>query len=355
MALDYRSLALKADGKDVGWVRVTGILVEAALVFTQKWGLGSLAEHSLPQTVSMTLDHYAGERPVLTHPEDRALACHLAKGLRCQEHAMGLAQLAARVPALSDGRRVSDHDQIVEVVDGPPVGRLSVELKVRSVRDAEHRRRLRDLIRGDADSDWWRAIKGSGVAPWSGRMVVLIPVPTGNRQAAQTAALASPVVTYCDVLMNWTGAQWRGVWGWPGSAGMATLRRPQPLQPSIAVAAKALPAAKAAPAAKATPAPRPGNALAKLPWDRVLQELRPHFIERRGTQMASVPMLLALLKVPRSKKQNLARDLARWKKIHGWTITQIDQCKRKGPSRKPGGSAEAVATQEVLRILYGKY
>ena len=138
--LDYRSETLKAGGTDVDWVRITGMLVESALVFAQTWGLGSLAPASLPETLSMTVDGYRDERQVLTHPDDRALACHLARGLRCKEHAMGLAQIAARVPVLNDARkRLSDHDQILQVVDGFGVGRLSVEIKTKRVRDVSHR------------------------------------------------------------------------------------------------------------------------------------------------------------------------------------------------------------------------
>ena len=217
-ALDYRSEALKAGGTHVDWVCITGMLVESALVFAQKWGLGSLAPASLPETLSMTVDGYRDEREIVTHPDDRALACHLAKGLRCKEHAMGLAQLAARVPVLSDARkRLSDHDQILEVVDGCGVGRLSVEIKTKRVRDVYHRDRIRGWIRTDAVPAWWEQLKKSVVAPWSGRMVILIQVPPGNRQQAQTDALQSPVTTFCDVLMNWDQAQWHGVWGWPGT------------------------------------------------------------------------------------------------------------------------------------------
>ena len=142
--------------------------------------------------------------------------------------------------------------------------------------------------------------------------------------------------------------------------GAAALRRPpaplrRPPAPQRAVALAANGAARQPPVVAAAAPPRAGKALAKPPWNEVLQRLRPHFMERRGTQMASVPMLLALLKVPRSKRQNLARDLARWKNMRNWTVSQVDQCKRKGPTRKPGGSGEAVAMQDVLQILYVKY
>ena len=71
--------------------------------------------------------------------------------------------------------------------------------------------------------------------------------------------------------------------------------------------------------------------------------------------MCSVPTLLTLLKVPKSKKSNLGRDLATWKRIHGWTVNDLDACKRKGIDRVPGGTPEAVATKAVLEVLYSKY
>ena len=351
--LDYRVETLKARGTDVDWVCITGMLVESALVFAQKWGLGSLAPTSLPETLSMTVDGYRGEREVLTHPADRALACHLAKGLRCKEHAMGFAQLAAKVPVLNDARqRLSDHDQVLELVDGSGVGRLSVEIKTKRVRDVYHRDRIRGWIQTDAASAWWERLKTKVVAPWSGRMVILISVPPGSRQQAQTDALQSPVATFCDVLMNWDQAQWRGVWGWPGSMGMAALRKPVALVIAPVLLAPA-PTAKA----KAVALPR-GRAAAlprKKSWNEIYDKLKGHFFERRGVRMCSVPMLLNALEVPKSKKTNLGRDLATWKRIHGWTVHDVDSCKRKGIDRVPGGTPEFVATKAVLEVLYNKY
>ena len=90
---------------------------------------------------------------------------------------------------------------------------------------------------------------------------------------------------------------------------------------------------------------------AKALWEEVLQKMKPHFKELRGVQMASVPVLLQVLKVDRSKKQHLCRDLARWKSMHRWTQDDLYESKRKGLNRKAGGSSEAVATEQVLRII----
>ena len=46
----------------------------------------------------------------------------------------------------------------------------------------------------------------------------------------------------------------------------------------------------------------------KLPWNVVYAKLRPYFMDRRGTRMASVPQMLTIMKVPKGRKQNLHRD-----------------------------------------------
>ena len=71
--------------------------------------------------------------------------------------------------------------------------------------------------------------------------------------------------------------------------------------------------------------------------------------------MASVPLMLTFMGAHKSKKQNLRRDLERWKREHNWTHNNLDACKRKGPDRKSGGKSEAVATKETLETIYSKY
>ena len=71
--------------------------------------------------------------------------------------------------------------------------------------------------------------------------------------------------------------------------------------------------------------------------------------------MASVPLLLSLCKVSKSKKINLARDLEKWKRIYHWTRNDVDSSKRTGVDRKPGGSPETIATKAVLEVLHSRY
>ena len=93
----------------------------------------------------------------------------------------------------------------------------------------------------------------------------------------------------------------------------------------------------------------------KLPWNVVYAKLRPYFMDRRGTRMASVPQMLTIMKVPKGRKQNLHRDLGRWRSQYHWTAYDLDASKRQGPDRKAGGSPGAVATKEVLQVTYTKY
>ena len=225
-AIDYRGHRLIANGNAVDWVRVTGELVERALATAQRHGLGALRPSMLPGALGFALDGHGGERDVLTHADDRSLACHLVRGLRVCEHGLGFAQLGAVVAAKQAGKRVSDHDQVLEVVCGPRGDRLSAEVKTKRVRDERHRDRIRGWIQADADSEWWRRAVATDKSPaWAGRLVILLEVPAGPRVVAQAAALASPAKTFCDVLMCRVGAEWRGVWGWPRALGMAALAR----------------------------------------------------------------------------------------------------------------------------------
>ena len=151
------------------------------------------------------------------------------------------------------------------------------------------------------------------------------------------------------------GEGFRGLFGWHGS------------RPSLEKAAPRLGATSSSTAAPAVaPLRAQGSALAKRalpavvatvkpPWAEVCEKLRPHFFLRRGSQMASVPLLLSLCRVSKSKKANLARDLEKWKQKYHWTQNDVDNSKRKGVGRKAGGSEETVATRAVLEILYQKY
>ena len=148
--LDYRGSHLKAKGRGVGWPSQTGLLIEHAV--GAKCGISALAPCDLPTSLQWTLDDFRGNQQVVTYADDRALAVRCAKQVRRDEHAAGFGQLStivrerARLTEVStDGRMttivrevVSDHDQILEVVDGPPIGKVSAELRARVIHNERH-------------------------------------------------------------------------------------------------------------------------------------------------------------------------------------------------------------------------
>ena len=74
--LDYREAtpSLKKDGKVIDWVRIVGVLIEDALVCSQRHGIGAVTPNMLPDLLMFELDGYREAREVCTHARDRAVA-----------------------------------------------------------------------------------------------------------------------------------------------------------------------------------------------------------------------------------------------------------------------------------------
>ena len=72
-------------------------------------------------------------------------------------------------------------------------------------------------------------------------------------------------------------------------------------------------------------------------------------------EMASIPFMLTVMGVEKSIKKNLWRSLNTLARLHGWTQQDVTWAKRKGQGREPGGSAEACASLQVLKVIHAKY
>ena len=271
--LDYKNVALKADGTKVDSFCVTGVLVEDGLVLSLEHGIW-LAEQHLPNFVRMTLDGYAGEQKVQVSLEDKRLAVLLVGRIRADLHSNGLALRRAKVPVKGPrGRRVSDHDMELEIVVGRngsscvasaiPKGFLSGELRCRRLRQEAGFTEFRKASRKECDLEllWWQQVlREDDQKHWCGRLILLC------NYSAQTQVIE----TRADVRL--VGGSYNGLWGWPGSMNIGA-------QPSAMPRAKATPKAiAAAPQAKAkavpTGAPKGERLLNKLAFRGAVAEVK---------------------------------------------------------------------------------
>ena len=142
---------------------------------------------------------------------------------------------------------------------------------------------------------------------------------------------------------------WTGARGWPGSRGVAALANgASVLGGPSRLARVSLPASAPAPAPARTARRAQGGgarALASKTWSDV-NRLNQYRWER-GLRVAPVPPMLR--STGRSSK-NLGRKVAQWKDAFGWTCRDIFTAQRKG--NKPGGSAEHVGAEEVLKKIF---
>ena len=153
----------------------------------------------------------------------------------------------AMIPVLEGGRRVGEHDLILEGVSGSLLGLLSKELKVRRLWGTEgDKAGVRLALRKencDDNKHWWQR-KKSGFA---GRIIV-VAVFTERSTDGKRFELRADLKLNCE-------DRWRGLFGWPdaGEERIVLAARPK-------AAAKAVPApkavAKAAPKASAKAAPK---------------------------------------------------------------------------------------------------
>ena len=108
-----RGCPLKKDGTVVDGFRVACRVAELAMKLSLKTGSGGLREHRLPSVITMKLDN-RGDRRILVHPEDRALAVKIVRHVRWKMINNGLNLHDANVH--ESGTR-GEHDCIVDMVN----------------------------------------------------------------------------------------------------------------------------------------------------------------------------------------------------------------------------------------------
>lgn len=370
--LDPRTDQLKRDGGAVDGFRVAGILAELAMKASLRLdvGLTGLKTLHLPRTVRMTLDGYRGEKHVLAHEADKELAIDVAKKVRIALHRLGV-EVRDCVVRAGGGAQGEDHDLVLEVVDcldSLVIKKLSGELKLRRLRTESGREVARKAFDREcvSENQWWLREAASG--RWGGRIVIMANFASGRENECDLYADFYPLGGQRQSLIGWPGArrsfvtrvasQGAGQQG-VGQQGAGQQGAGQGVAQGLGMGGQGGgQVARQGGSQGSVRGSGQGNGQrqnSKPSWDEVHAKLRPYFMDRRGARMASVPQMLTFMKVPKGKKQNLHRDLERWRSHYHWTVSDLDASKRQGPNRKAGGSPEAVATKEVLQVIYTKF
>ena len=187
--LDYLEQNLFKDGSPVDAVRMLGKAVEAYNDLCKSIGVNSVTAGRMPENVELDLDR-RGRRKVLFHAPEREAGVSIGSELRLQIHSHGYGVLLPNVPVVSvcpktkQKKKVGEHDLTLEIVkqnSSTVAGRISCEIKVRSVTGPKHRRWLIDHLKkttwlGSEKHAWWE--NESQKPDWAGRMLILVELPS---------------------------------------------------------------------------------------------------------------------------------------------------------------------------------
>ena len=118
----------------VDQLTIVGVLAERAskIARTLRVSLAGLRTAQLPGALALSLDGHRHPKNVCTFEEDRQLALRIAGTVRLKLSHVGV-QLIDSLREVPDkrGKRLREHDMVMEVLSGGIVEYLSVELKVR--------------------------------------------------------------------------------------------------------------------------------------------------------------------------------------------------------------------------------
>ena len=92
---------------------------------------------SLPETLMLRLD--GGQRQVLLLQPEREAAVKIGLELRDMLHTEGCSILDASKEVIINGRKVGEHDVVLDIAKRRPrmpLGKLSLEIKCRRIKDA---------------------------------------------------------------------------------------------------------------------------------------------------------------------------------------------------------------------------
>ena len=376
--MDYKTENLKIDDKAVDSFKVVCFLAEDALVSMLDVGHRALAEKDLPTTLLLSLDGYRGQRQVKTYVEDREMAVSIAKRVRSDCHAHGLELRRAKVEVASErGRRRSDHDMVLEIVnkrDGKtmcdaatPEGFLSGELRCRRLRAESGFNTFRTESHKECDAElqWWQdLVKNDKKREWCGRAIVLC-----NYRPA-----TGEFETRCDIRLVHDGAEFKGLWGWYDSG---DIMRPEATKHSTRNATvQAEPKSSAVPKQHfIRPKPNFPTAPSRPTWEQVNARLGPWYRkitpqglwtwhqrecpvnQRKPTKRSVAPVPKMFEFMNKTDLKHVGEKIKPLKRRYDWDDDDCFKAPRMDgdtatSSRKKGASEEWVATEKVLEQIY---
>lgn len=144
--LDYRKDELYINGLQVRRLTMVGLLAEnvPGIAREKKVGASGVSSEHLPDFLKVSLDGFSGQKSVRCDGGDKTLAVEVAKAVRGRlcGGKLELDLVDSVVPVHRGGRRVGDHDMLMECVSGSLRGLLSAELKVRRLWELSGTRQL---------------------------------------------------------------------------------------------------------------------------------------------------------------------------------------------------------------------
>ena len=342
---DYRKDELYINGLQVRRLTMVGLLAEQVpgIAREKKVGASGVSSEHLPDFLKVSLDGFSREKTVRCDGGDKTLAVEVAKAVRSRlcGGKLELDLVDSVIPVYRGGRKLGEHDMLMECVSGSLRGLLSVELKVRRLWGTERDKAgVREALRKencDDEKHWWQKVK-SGFA---GRIIV-VAVFTHKRADGNRFELRADLKLNCE-------DRWRGLFGWPDAG-----------EERIVLAARPKAAAKAVPVPKAVAKAAPKAVARAVAGIAVGERLLDGLVWRDG-----VVEVKALLVRAGKDATHATYWATRAKEKHGWTGRALYQADREyststrgAKRRKLGGSGAWFATRAVcVRMLkdWGRY
>ena len=237
--LDYTKLKLKKDGAVVDAVRMLGLAVEQFNNRACARGCNAVRDgRAMPLAVEVGLD-YRGRCDVLLHNAERAAAVSIGQAIRREIHRAGYGVRGSNIEVRVKDKKVGEHDLELDIVvhnAKTPNGKISVEIKVRRVDNARHRkwlfRNLKEWAwQGSEKSTWWVDHEAHKV-DWAGRMLIMVELPP---EPADGSDNLSDFTLWPFVRL--LGGQWGDGWGLPDAAPPTVITPPQSVAKAKAKAA----------------------------------------------------------------------------------------------------------------------
>ena len=193
---------------------------------------------AMPLAVEVDLD-YRGRCDVLLHNADRAAAVSIGQAIRREIHRAGYGVRGSNIEVRVKDKKVGEHDLELDIVvhnAKTPNGKISVEIKVRRVDNARHRkwlfRNLKEWAwQGSEKSTWWVDHEAHKV-DWAGRMLIMVELPP---EPADGSDNLSDFTLWPFVRL--LGGQWGDGWGLPDAAPPTVITPPQSVAKAKAKAA----------------------------------------------------------------------------------------------------------------------